>query len=194
MKIKKFKFKQILKLHLLKSRIYEQFMKKNNSLVGLTLNQIINNLKKSLQIIFQYHQEEKRILFIGVPKKLEININKLTTHIAVSYNHNLQGMFSNNIGNFGVEKESNKNLSNSTYLLPKLFKKPDLVVFFCHKKAESVIQEISSSKIPLIILDDSKNFNNIDSSTFIYDNNIYFISLNFLFKIIKNKPKNLNRI
>ena len=77
MKLKKLPFKQILKLHLLKYRTYEQPIKNGNFnlITDLTLNKIIINLKKILQVIFQYHNMNKRILFIGVPKKLELKIN-----------------------------------------------------------------------------------------------------------------------
>lgn len=209
MKIKKLKFEQILKLHLLKSRVYEQFIKKNNYLVGLTLTQIINNLKKSLQIVFQYHQSEKRILFIGVPKKLEVKINRLTNHMAVPYNHNLQGILSNNTNKFEIKKENNQNLFKlkSNDFLPKLFKKPDLIVLFCSNKAQNIIQESYSSKTMLVILDSSKNFNDNWSNNFdnvpgnneindlrsICDKNLYSISLNFLFKIIKRTPKSTKK-
>ena len=80
MKLKTLQFKQILKLHLLKYRTYEQSLKNNNFnlVTELTLNQIIINFKKILQVIFQYHSQNKRILFIGIPKKLELKINKTT--------------------------------------------------------------------------------------------------------------------
>lgn len=48
MKIKKFKFKQILKLHLLKFKTYESFVKKSSPklLMDRHLTQIIVNFKK----------------------------------------------------------------------------------------------------------------------------------------------------
>src|SRR5210317_2626208 len=97
MKIKKFKSKQILKLHLLKSRVYEQIIKKKSSNVlnEMDLLQTITSFKKALQVIFQYHNADKRVLFVGVPKKLEVRINKQTKHVAVSNVFNLQGIISN---------------------------------------------------------------------------------------------------
>ena len=64
MKIKKTRIKQLLKLSLLKLRVYEQFTNKTklNGFVDSNLNQIIVNIKKVLQIIFQYHKAEKRVL------------------------------------------------------------------------------------------------------------------------------------
>ena len=51
MKIKKTRIKQLLKLSLLKLRVYEQFTNKTklNGFVDSNLNQIIVNIKKVLQ-------------------------------------------------------------------------------------------------------------------------------------------------
>ena len=204
MKINKFKYKQLLKLHLLKSKIYEQPIKKTNftNLIDLNLDQILVGLKKALQIIFQYHQTEKRILFIGLPHKLESKINQLTRHLAISNSLNIQGFISNN--NFKVLRE-NKNLNQellinySKFLLPKLTKTPDLVVLFDHEKGKNILSEAWVGKIPVIIFD-----NNIDyQNTFLHnfyvvkgnfksilatsDKNLFLVSLNFLFKNLKKK-------
>ena len=79
MKTKKFKFKQLLKLHLLKSRVYEYPIKKTNfnDLITANLDQVIVGIKRALQVIFQYHQTNKRILFIGGPKEIS---NKIYSH------------------------------------------------------------------------------------------------------------------
>jgi ribosomal protein S2 len=202
MKIKKFKFKQILKLHLLKSRTYEQAIKKNNSnfLVDINLTQIINNLKKALQVIFHYHQADKRVLFIGVPKKLELKINRLTNHVAVPSTFNLQGIISNNFKSSSITKET-----GFKSFLPKLSKKPDLVVLFSHEK--SVVSESYFAKVPLIIFNNDENsknswlnnFYNVQGNsntlTATYNKNLFCIGLNFLFKTVKRKVRtqNLNR-
>jgi ribosomal protein S2 len=199
MKIKKFKFKQILKLHLLKSRTYEQAIKKNNSnfLVDINLTQIINNLKKALQVIFYYHQADKRILFIGVPKKLELKINRLTNHVAVPHNFNLQGIISNNFKSSSVKKET-----GLKSFLPKLAKKPDLVVLFFHEK--NIVSESYFAKVPLIVFNNDENsknslFNNFysvqgngNNLTAIYNKNLFCIGLNFLFKTVKRKVRKQN--
>lgn len=204
MKINKFKYKQLLKLHLLKSKIYEQPIKKTNftNLIDLNLDQILVGLKKALQIIFQYHQTERRILFIGLPHKLESKINQLTRHLAISNSLNIQGFISNN--NFKILRET-KNLNQelvtnySKFLLPKLTKTPDLVVLFDHEKSKNILSEAWVGKIPVIIFD-----NNIDyQNTFLHnfyvvkgnfksilatsDKNLFLVSLNFLFKNFKKK-------
>ena len=97
MKIRKVKIKQLLKLNLLRSKVYEQPIKKMkfDNLIDSNLNQIIVDIKKILQIIFQYHQIEKRILFVGLPSKLESRINRYTRHVAIPKNFDAQGMISN---------------------------------------------------------------------------------------------------
>ena len=130
MKIKKTRIKQLLKLSLLKLRVYEQFTNKTklNDFVDSNLNQIIVNIKKVLQIIFQYHKAEKRILLVGVPCELEQKINQLTKHVAVPKNFDIQGMVSNFDPKVFLKSENldqawSKNFLKS--LLPKLSNKLD---------------------------------------------------------------------
>lgn len=203
MKVKKFKFKQIFKLHLLKSRMYEQVMKKkgSNFLAENDLVQTITHFKKALQVIFQYHSVNKRILFIGVPKKLEFRINKLTNHVAVSHVFNLQGIISNYSKNFNVEKviqqKSKGNLLPA--FVPKLAKKPDLIVLFSHNKKHTIISESYFAKIPLIVFNSDESLTNNGFSQFYEvqgnenhlmntsNQNLFSIGLNFLFKRRKKK-------
>ena len=210
MKLRKIEFKQILKLHLLKHRTYEQSFAKNNNtnlVTDLTLNETIFNFKKALQIIFQYHTRNKRILFIGVPTKLEAKINKTTSHVAVPQDLNIQGLISN---------QSNKNLTSTKQsskqktakfksLLPKLSKKPDLVVVVAHEKIDAIYKECLVAKLPIINFK-SEGISKETWSTYSYDlqlstknssltadKNLFSIGLNFLFKIsdIQNR-KSIN--
>lgn len=201
MKVKKFKFKQILKLHLLNSKAYEHALKKTNSgfLTDSNLTQVIGDLKKALHIIFEYHQADKIILFIGVPKKLEVKINKLTKHLAIPKTFELQGVISGNLKPSIVGRESKWALSNVhfKFLLPKLLKKPDLVVLFDHEKKQNIITESYVSKVPLINfdsktvsknlwVDNSYNLQGIGNAAMQTSNkNLIFSGLNFLFKSLK---------
>ena len=208
MKIKQFKFKQILKLHLLNSGMYEYRTKKVNSAASTnsSLVQVVSSFKKVLSIIFEFHQAKKTILFIGVPKKLELKINKLTNHTAVSQSFDLQGVISNTFKPLKINK-TDKNFFSKLYLkslLPKLSKKPDLVVLFSHEKKQAVINESSIAKIPLITFDcDSSvkdtwasglysvqgvNLSTLQDSS----KNIFFIGLNFLFRVSNEKIKKSN--
>lgn len=196
MKIKKTRIKQLLKLSLLKLRVYEQFTNKTklNGFVDSDLNQIIVNIKKVLQIIFQYHKAEKRILFVGVPCELEQKINQLTKHVAVPKNFDIQGMVSNfdpkvflKSGN--LDQAWSKNFLKS--LLPKLSKKLDLIVLFNHEKSDSILTESKIAKIPVIFFGVNQDplksplysvegdFKNLLTGP---NQNILSIGLNFLFK------------
>jgi ribosomal protein S2 len=193
MKIKKFKFKQILKLHLLKFKTYESFIKKSSPklLMDRHLTQIIVNFKKVLKVIYQYNQTHKKILFIGLPKKLELKINKSTNHVAVPSNFEVQRILSNNFQSTKNKKEELTSV-NSKQLFPKLSKSPDLVILVSHSKAQSIISESYYLKIPLIFfngeLDTTTNVQtsvtyNVPITT--TNNSLFFIGLNFLFKTSK---------
>jgi len=196
MKIRKTRIKQLLKLNLLKLRVYEQFTKKTklNDFVDSNLNQIIVNIKKVLQIIFQYHKAEKRILFVGLPYELEQKINQLTKHVAVPKNFDIQGMISNFDPTVFLKSDNlneawSKNLSKS--LLPKLSKRLDLIVLFDHEKSGSVLTESNIAKIPVVFF--GTNYDSLKSPLYKVegnfknlligsDKNIFSIGLNFIFK------------
>ena len=203
MKIKEVKIKQLLKLNLLKSKVYEQPIKKIkfNNLIDANLNQIVVDIKKVLQIIFQYHKAEKRILFLGLPYKLESRVNQLTKHIAIPKNFNIQGVISNyNSKSFKSDKNSNQAwLKNSSkFLLPKLSKKLDLIVLFNHDNNETILSEAGVAKIPVISF--GTNFSPQNSASYKVkgnfkniligsNKNVFFIGLNFLFKTFKKLSK-----
>lgn len=201
MKITKFKFKQILKLHLLNSRAYEYAAQRVNSgfLTDFSLMQVISDFKKALHIIFKYHKANKRVLFVGVPKRLEEKINRRTHHVAVDQNFELQGVISNNLSSskFGKLATYSFPRVHINSLIPKLIKKPDLVVIFSHEKKQTLILESNIAKVPVIIFESAKSLSTCKS------NNLYTISslgenlssaseksllvsgLNFLFKKFK---------
>ena len=199
MKLKKFKFKQILKLHLLNSRAYEHAIKKTNSgfLTDFKLTQILSDFKKVLHVIFEYHQANKQILFVGMPNKLELKINQLTQHLAVGVNFELQAVISNNLKAINSLKNV-KLLNTKSYsesLMPKLSKKPDLIVLLSHEKKQNIIVESNVVKIPVIVFDSegnaqsnllkgSYNLKGLGGSS-ISEKNLFFLGLNFLFKQFK---------
>ena len=155
MKIKKVKFKQILKLHLLNSKAYEHFAKTSHSssLLDFNMTQSVSDLKRILHIIYKFHSVDKKILFIGVPKKLELKINKLTPHLAVPSNFNLQGFLLNNQRLLKETKTASLAFLHLDLrlLFPKLLERPDLVVLFSHEKKQNIINESYVAKIPLIL-------------------------------------------
>lgn len=213
MKLRKLEFKQILKLHLLKHRTYEQPFVKNNNMnlvTDLTLNETIFNLKKALQIIFQYHTRNKRILFIGVPTKLELKINRTTNHVAIPQDLNIQGLISNrsNKNLISIKQTDKQKTVKFKSLLPKLSQKPDLVVVVAHEKTDAIYKECAVAKLPIINFK-TEGISKETWSTYSYDlqlsnknssvttdKNLFSIGLNFLFKIStiqSRKPFNLKQ-
>ena len=151
---KKINSKKIFELHLIKSKIYEQPVKKKNfeSSPSVAINNIIINLKKSLNIIFKYHKNNKRILFIGNPKIIENRINKNTIHTSIpNYDETIinEKIITNSF--IANSVKLNKHLfKNNNFILSKLIKKPDLIVIFKQNKNNYLIEKSCVSKIPVI--------------------------------------------
>ena len=203
MKLKKFKFKQVLKLHLLNSKMYEHGTKKGNSvfLTDLNLTKTVSEFKKSLNIIFEYHQLNKKILFVGLPPKLELKINQRTHHAAVGRNVELQSLLTNNLKSFkfskGVKQAAFKDYFKLS--LAKFSQKPDLIVLLAHEKKQKVIIENNLAKIPLVVFNSSdcledNSFNGFYNVTGFHENlvstsekTLLFLGLNFLFKRFQKK-------
>ena len=206
MKLKKLEFKQILKLHLLKHKTYDRFFAKNNDanlITNSTLNETLFNLKKALQITFQYHKQSRQILFVGVPKKLKEKINKTTNHIAVAQTINIQGLVSNNSNEklANVKQINKQNMLEFKALSPKLLKKPDLIVIIKSEKAYAIEKECVVARLPFISLTSfglpkeanpsyQCNFQSTSgNSNLVFDKNLFLSGLDFIFKVSKTRHK-----
>lgn len=186
--------KKIFKLHLIKSKTYEQPMKKKTfeSLPNIAIRDIMLNFKKSLTLIFKYNKENKRILFIGNPKVIEDKINNDTIHTSIqNYDKNTlnKGVITNNL--IANSVKLNKYLfKNNKFILSKSLKKPELIVIFKQQQNNNLIKESRVSKIPVIEFNcDLKRNNwnysysvpgNLNSAENKFINNIYFIVFNSL--------------
>ena len=82
----KIKSKRLFELHLIKSKIYEQPIEKSilKHLPDVNVANIMLHFKKALQVIFKYHSNDKRILFIGTPTVIETILNQKSNHLALS--------------------------------------------------------------------------------------------------------------
>lgn len=204
MKLKKFKFKQILKLHLVNSRAYEYATKKATpgTLSELDLTQTISDFKRALHVMFQYHKADKQILFIGAPKKLEAKINKLTQHIAIPHDLDVQGVIFNTfkLGKLLKTPKETASKMHLKTLLPKLSKRSDLIVLLSHDKPQVIVTDSYVAKIPLInFISTNEKFKDGFSSNFYSLNgvrgdqnfsenkNLLYLGLNFLFKTVIKK-------
>jgi ribosomal protein S2 len=186
--------KKIFKLHLIKSKTYEQPMKKKTfkSLPNIAIRDIMLNFKKSLNLIFKYHKNNKRILFVGNPKVIEDKINNDTIHTSIqNYDKNTlnKGVITNNLIANSV-KLSKYLFKSNKFILSKLLKKPELIVIFKEQQNDNLIKESTVSKIPVIEFNcnlkrNSRNYNysipgNLNLTENKIINNIYFIVFNSL--------------
>lgn len=199
MKIKKvvnFKYK-LLKLKLIKSRIYKAKAKNNGPklLSTFMLEQVEFHLKKKLQIIYEYHTNGKEILFVGFPEFF----NKRITKILDSTNHSvipaylwINGILSNKIAIFRylnhkrVKQTKIKKSSNVNVLLT-IKKKPDLIVIYDEKSNQNIMNETRKTKIPVISL--TSNFYR-SNFIFVNENKFSDIFSSCLHSIFKKSDKN----
>ena len=114
--------------------------------------------------------------------------------VAVPGDFELQGVIVNNLKSVKLgklEKRSSEIYARS--LLPKLSRKPDLVVLFSHEKKQAIITESYVAKVPLI----SFNLENEAISSYALNGlkflnsskNLFSFGLNFLFKTSLKKGK-----
>src|SRR5210317_2111484 len=100
MKIKQVKPKyknKLIKLQILKSQIYRKdiYLKFNQK---IDKNKIQLYIKKIIHIIYEFHVNNKRILFLNFPKQIEKKITKNLTenqHIFVANENLLNGIIIN---------------------------------------------------------------------------------------------------
>jgi len=180
--------KKIFELALIKSKTYSNNKngKKIKNVPRNLLNDLMIDLKKSLHIIFKYHRNNKRILFIGVPKKIESMINLNTIHTALP--NGLDITRKQIINNFLLNSSKlNKHVfSNTKFLLSKLQKRPELIVIFTSEKKDQIIKENKLAKIPIIEFNykeekrDWDYFYRIPGNFNSNRNNIFFMLINSL--------------
>ena len=151
----KIKTKQLLKLHIIKFRIYENHKNSLDYLPNINTAEIVIKLKKSINIIYNFHKNKKKILFIGVPKLIEKKINLETNHIAVPEFYNMLGLFINKpiLKNQSIQK-------NKLFSFSKLNSKPDLILIFNSDNEDLIIKESYKSKIPVIKFNSNFNLKN----------------------------------
>ena len=171
------------------------------SLPNVTIRDIMLNFKKSLNLIFKYHKNNKRILFIGNPKRIEEKINNNTIHTSIAnYEKNIlnNGLITNNF--IANSIKLNKYLfKNNKFILSKLLKKPELIVIFKQQQNNQLLKESTISKIPIIEFNHNLKRNNWQYNYNIPGNlnftenkivdNIYFIVFNSLLNRVYKQKK-----
>jgi ribosomal protein S2 len=198
MKIKKINFtnNKLLKISIIKTQLY----KKLNTHF-LNLNDIIFRLKQALQIIYKYHINNKKILFVGFPNKINLKFNTIiqnTKHVLIPNSFWINSLITNPkkcVKNLlPKHKLMNKEILRNLFLLKS---KVDLVVILNSSMTQKIINESYRSKLPVIYL--NNNLNIFDSrptykipgnNTFSMKNsrNNFFYSI--IFSLLKKAEQN----
>lgn len=101
---------KILKLKLVQTKIYK---KSYNNFIKI--EDISSRLKKALCIIYNYHMNNKRIIFIGVPINIISKLKKLlgkTKHIIIPESIWVPGLFTNQEVCFKYLAKNPKSMEN----------------------------------------------------------------------------------
>lgn len=197
-KISTYKSK-LIRLQLLKSKTYK-LNKSDNRYMKLEYIEL--HLKKALQIIYDYHFNNKKIFFVGVPKKVQQKFTKTlqrTQHLFIPESTWIIGILSNRTSIFKyIHQQVNSNIktkkNNNLKSLFEIQKKPDLIVLFNEKSESKALQEANKLRIPTLVVTNSfRNDNNalyrIPGSFHFLNkklDNVFFILLNSIFKKLNN--------
>lgn len=196
-KIKKSRFHQLLNLQILKlhSKKKKKFF---NIKTDIKSTEVI--LNKIANIIFTFHLNNCRILFLGFPNNFS-KILKNSNHMAIPSFVWFNGMLSNN-ASFENNNEKKAKIPRNIYkLISRLKKKPNLIMIYNLHSSSTAIKESSVLQIPAISI--NNNFNILNTKS-IYNSkeNYSFITekienTNFFFSFIKtviNHAKKMKKV
>ena len=147
---------KLIKLKLIKTKIY-----KNNNKSFTKIEDVIYKLKKALHVIYQYHINNKRILFVGTPAESSLNnAIKTTKHILIAEKIWMNGILTNPLSCFKYLAKNQKTFNSkvSTALF-KTKQKSDLIVVLDFLSNNNTVKEGYLAKIPIIVLNLNKNIN-----------------------------------
>lgn len=173
-----------LKYKLLKLKIVQsKLLKKNLYLKNVTIEDIALRIKKALHIIYLYHINNKRILFVGNSLQINKEISKLlknTKHLFIPKSAWIAGVVTNQHSSFKSMFKQEIQISKISQKLLQLKKNSDLVVIMDQIFESTALEESYKAKIPVIALNSSLSpFDNTSS---------YKIQGNFM--SVKNKISN----
>ena len=186
MKLNKEVTNKILNFYLLKFRSNG----KKNVLNESSVKAVLNNIKKILFIILQFHRSGKRVMFIGLSPKTKLFISKFTNHIAIDSTIDLKDFLSKGLDYNSFNRILLKSNSNIKAV------KPDLLVVLSHYQNDILLTECFRLKVPFINYDfysglfkinSIKSMSHVETS----NSNILFffeVCLLFLFKKIFKYP------
>lgn len=216
MKLKRIKHKKykILKLHLLKSQVYQADLKNDNfnEFVNKSLEQSELHIKKALKVVYEYHCNNLKILFVGLPNvhnRFFKDLLRSTQHFFIPSNVWVNSFLANHSSIFRFLKlkqsakksagKKNLSLKNINTLL-SVRTKPDLVVIFNQDIKTDIVRELSNLDIPIILFGNNVSFNSqitypIPGNFFLVNQKVTNIFFCLLCSIFKNRTaKNITHI
>ena len=145
---------KLIKLKLIKTKIY-----KSNSENSTKINDIIPRIKKAIFLIYKYHINNKRILFVGTPmhsnKKLQ-DLLKNTKHTSIPESVWVNGIITNKKACFkDLTKDQTSKENKILEILFPLRKKSDLIVILDSVSNQNVLKEASTTETPTITLNNN---------------------------------------
>jgi hypothetical protein len=187
MKIKKVGYKdkyKLLKFNLVSSKIIKKSHVDMVENEKSTIDEVESRLRKALRLIYLYHINSKKILFVGNPLSINNEITKLlkkTKHIFIPKSAWISGLITNQKSSFNLFFKKESKINNTLYQkLLLLKKKSDLVVIMDEKTESQSLDESYNERLPIITLNSDLNPFNFKSS--------YKIPGNFI--CAKNKLEN----
>jgi ribosomal protein S2 len=160
----------LIKLNLIKSQVYKKKIqkKKHDDVNNIKTEYTELYLKNVLQIIYKYHNINKKILFIGIPVSFQKKLSKIlkkTRHIAIPQSIWINGVLSNRFAIFRqlykkrLKNIERKKMHNKTIdFLFSVVRRPDLVVIFNPNLEQNALNETYKLKIPIITLNNNLYF------------------------------------
>lgn len=178
---------KLIELQILKSKLYKTSIEKKK----IENSKIKLYFKKIAHIIYEYHINNKTILFVNFPSNLEKNmmsIKKNIKHIFLSKENWINGFLTNKAVNINSKLIKNYNTSNSKITRKNSFF--DLLVIF-NPTNNKVLNENSNLFIPTILITDELFNHNLQIYKQSYKILGYFkfieeqINNNFFFSMIQ---------
>lgn len=193
MKLKRNYSKKLIKIALLKSKIYSSYFLEDGMFQSLNLEKALKTFRTIFSVIRSFHLKRKTILFLGFPENLERFVNSKTQHIALSAAERLHSL----------HKRPSNPVYSSFYNTAKLVK-VSLVV--CYNEKNQIHRRFfvntERAKVPLIYIgfDSEKFFSQIclytlcfysdkNMKSLYFLNNICFMSLTKILSITPPKPQ-----
>jgi ribosomal protein S2 len=141
---------KLFKLKLIKTKVF----KTPHTLTQVKIENIENRLKKALHIIYRYHINNKRIIFVGNPLYLNKKMKTLITntkHILIPESLWINGILTNKLSK-NLSKNNNNKISK---ILFNLNKKDNLMIIFNKNLNINALEESYRAKFPIISLNNN---------------------------------------